>query len=51
MENQIEINQGTNDQTQIEVKFEQETVWLSQEEIAALLEREEVQSLSISVTF
>lgn len=36
MNNQIEIYQGTDGQTQIEVKFEQETVWLSQEQIAAL---------------
>lgn len=35
MENQIEIYQGSDGQTQIEVKFEQETVWLSQEQIAA----------------
>ena len=36
MNNQIQIYQGTDGQTQIEVKFEQETVWLSQEQIAAL---------------
>lgn len=36
MNNQIEIYQGSDGQTQIEVKFEQETVWLSQEQIAAL---------------
>ncbi|MCE7057540.1 virulence RhuM family protein [Algoriphagus sp. AGSA1] len=36
MENQIEIYQGSDGQTQIEVKFEQETVWLSQEQIAEL---------------
>lgn len=36
MNNQIEIYQGSDGQTQIEVKFEQETVWLSQEQIAEL---------------
>jgi hypothetical protein len=36
MNNQIEIYQGIDGQTQIEVKFEQETVWLSQEQIAEL---------------
>ena len=36
MENQIEIYQGTDGQTQIEVKFEQETVWLSQDQMASL---------------
>lgn len=33
MENIIEIYQSTDGQTLIEVKFEQETVWLSQEQI------------------
>jgi prophage maintenance system killer protein len=36
MNNQIEIYQGSDGQTQFEVKFKQETVWLSQEQIAAL---------------
>lgn len=36
MENQIEIYQGSDGQTQIEVKFEDETVWLSQEQIGVL---------------
>lgn len=36
MENQIEIYQGIDGQTQIEVKFEQDTVWLTQEQIAEL---------------
>lgn len=36
MENQIEIYQGSDGQTQIEVKFEKETVWLTQEQIAEL---------------
>ncbi|MEB2786841.1 RhuM family protein [Algoriphagus persicinus] len=36
MENQIEIYQGSDGQTQIEVKFEEETVWLSQKQMAEL---------------
>lgn len=36
MDNQIEIYQGSDGQTQIEVKFDQETVWLSQEQIGEL---------------
>lgn len=36
MDNQIEIYQGSDGQTQIEVKFDQETVWLSQEQIGVL---------------
>jgi len=40
MQNQIEIYQSTDGQTQIEVKFEQETVWLSQEQIGKLFARE-----------
>lgn len=36
MDTQIEIYQGSDGQTQIEVKFDQETVWLNQKQIAAL---------------
>ncbi len=36
MENKIEIYQGENGQTQIEVKFELETVWLNQKQMAEL---------------
>jgi hypothetical protein len=36
MESQIEIYQGSDGQTQIEVRFEQDTVWLSQVQIAEL---------------
>jgi hypothetical protein len=36
MDTQIEIYQGSDGQTQIEVKFDQETVWLHQRQIAAL---------------
>jgi len=36
MDNQIEIYQGSDGQTQIEVKFEEDTVWLSQEQIGEL---------------
>ena len=36
MENQIEIYQGSDGQTQLEVRFEQETVWLNQRQLAEL---------------
>jgi hypothetical protein len=36
MDTQIEIYYGSDGQTQIEVKFDQETVWLNQRQIAAL---------------
>lgn len=41
MDNQIEIYQGTDGQTQIEVKFEQDTVWLSQEHLVELFQRDQ----------
>ncbi|MEP0710867.1 MAG: RhuM family protein [Algoriphagus sp.] len=40
MENKIEIYQGPNGQTQIEVKFEGETFWLSLQQIAELYNRD-----------
>ncbi|WPR77929.1 RhuM family protein [Algoriphagus sp. NG3] len=40
MENKIEIYQGSNGQTQIEVKFEGETFWLSLQQIAELYNRD-----------
>lgn len=40
MEKQIEIYKSLDNKTQVEVKFEGETVWLSQEQIAALFERD-----------
>ena len=40
MENQIEIYQGTDGQTQIEVKFEQDTVWLNQKQMAELFDKD-----------
>ncbi|WP_246255770.1 hypothetical protein [Cyclobacterium plantarum] len=39
MESQIEIYKGSDGQTKIEVKFEQDTVWLSQEQIADLFDK------------
>lgn len=36
MQNQIEIYQASNGETQVEVKFEQDTVWLSQAQMATL---------------
>ena len=40
MNNQIEIYQSPNGQTQIEVKFEQETVWLNQKQMAELFDKD-----------
>jgi hypothetical protein len=40
MNNKIEIYQGSDGQTQIEVKFEKETVWLNRNQIAALFDRD-----------
>jgi prophage maintenance system killer protein len=40
MESKIEIYQSGDGQTQIEVKFEHDTVWLSQEQISKLFMRE-----------
>src|SRR5690554_121035 len=40
MNNQIEIYQGSDGQTQIEVKFEKETVWLNRNQIATLFGRD-----------
>jgi len=40
MNNQIEIYQGSDGQTQIEVKFEQDTVWLNRNQIASLFGRD-----------
>lgn len=37
MESQIEIYQGSGGQTQIEVRFEEETVWLNQKQMGNLL--------------
>lgn len=49
MENQIEIYQGTDGQTQIEVKFEQETVWLSQDHMASLFNQTK-QNISLHIS-
>ena len=40
MNNQIEIFQGSDGQTQIEVKFEGETFWLFLQQISDLFERD-----------
>ncbi|UZD23553.1 RhuM family protein [Algoriphagus halophytocola] len=48
MENQIEIYQGSDGQTQIEVKFEQETVWLSQDQMASLFNQTK-QNISLHI--
>jgi hypothetical protein len=37
MENQIEIYQGSDGLIQIEVKFEQDTVWLTNSQLVELL--------------
>jgi prophage maintenance system killer protein len=41
MENAIEIYQNQNNQTQIEVKIDNETVWLSQEQMVYLFQRDQ----------
>ena len=41
MNNQIEIYQSANGQTQIEVTFENETVWLSQDQLVKLFQRDQ----------
>jgi|GEM_PF-2529851 len=48
MENQIEIYQGRDGQTQIEVKFEQETDWLSLDQVANLFNRSK-QNISLPI--
>ncbi|MDI1324404.1 hypothetical protein [Algoriphagus aquimarinus] len=40
MDNQIEIFQGSDGQTQIEVKFDKEAVRLNQKQMAALFEKD-----------
>ena len=40
MENKIEIYQVSGNQTQVEVRFEGESVWLTQAQISTLFERE-----------
>jgi len=40
MDNQIEIYQSTDGQTQVEVTFKQDTVWLTQDQIRELFQRE-----------
>ncbi|MBV7388249.1 virulence RhuM family protein [Pasteurellaceae bacterium TAE3-ERU1] len=40
MTNQIEIYQAQNGQTQVEVKFDQDTVWLNLQQMANLFERD-----------
>lgn len=40
MEWGIEIYKGKDSQTHVDVKFEEETVWLSQKEMAELFERD-----------
>ncbi len=37
--NQIEIYKAKDGQTQIEVKFEEDTVWLTQKQMAGLFEK------------
>jgi len=41
MNDQIEIYQGSDGRTQIEVKFEKETVWLTQEQMVILFQRDQ----------
>ncbi len=40
MSNQIEIYQSDDGQTQVEVKFDQETIWLNQKQMAMLFDKD-----------
>jgi hypothetical protein len=40
MDNQIEICRNIDDQTKIEVKFEQETGWLNQKQVGARFDKD-----------
>ena len=40
MKNQIEIYKSKNGQTQVEVKFDKETVWLNQKQMAVLFDKD-----------
>jgi hypothetical protein len=42
MENKIEIFQSTDSQTEIKVQFDEETVWLTQKQMADLFDRNRV---------
>lgn len=48
MKNHIEIYQGSDGQTQIEVKFEKETVWLSQDQMTSLFNQTK-QNISLHI--
>ncbi|WP_257668660.1 hypothetical protein [Parapedobacter tibetensis] len=48
MNNQIEIYQASDGQTQIEVTFEQDTVWLTQQQMAALFNQTK-QNISLHI--
>ncbi len=41
MQNQIEIFKTNDDQTVVQVRFDNDTVWLSQDQLAALFERDQ----------
>lgn len=40
MESNIEIYQSVDGKTEIKVKFEEETIWLSQQQMASLFEKD-----------
>ena len=40
MQNQIEIFQGENNEINVEVKFEEDTVWLSQRQMSELFAKD-----------
>lgn len=42
MENKVEIFQTTDSQTEIKVQFDEETVWLTQKQMAELFDRNRV---------
>ena len=47
--NQIEIYQTKDKQTQVEVRFEEDTVWLTQQQVAELF-RQTKQNISLHIT-
>ena len=52
MENKIEIYKSNDDKIELNVKFDLDTVWLSQEQLAVLFERDQsVISRHINNTF
>lgn len=49
MNHQIEIYKGSDGLTQVEVKFDEDTVWLSQDQMASLFNQTK-QNISLHIT-